>query len=71
MNKIRSVRLQCSHCGASFPPPVPITTMEELDGFAAWGGIVDCVHCHHFVVVGRDRLSHGHEGTSAGITAEP
>lgn len=57
MHLIKSVHIQCPRCGGRFAPPEQITDLATLEEFAAWGGIVDCVQCHHFIEVGRDNLS--------------
>lgn len=58
MDAITEVRIQCALCGTRFPPPISISAMSELDEFAAWGGVIDCVHCHHFVEVCKANLSY-------------
>jgi hypothetical protein len=57
MQLIKSVHIQCQRCGARFAPPEQIRDLAMLEEFAAWGGIVDCVQCHHFIEVGRNNLS--------------
>ncbi len=57
MHLIKSVHIQCQRCGARFAPPELISDLNTLEEFAAWGGIVDCVQCHHFIEVGRNNLS--------------
>ena len=66
MRLIRSVRIQCYHCRTRFAPPIAITDMAKLEEFAAWGGIIDCVHCHHFVEVSRGNLSYVDGSDDAG-----
>ncbi len=57
MHLIKSVQIHCPRCGARFAPPEEITDLGALEEFAAWGGVVDCVQCHHFIEVGRGNLS--------------
>lgn len=52
MTELQNVHLHCPHCSAEFQPPIPPTTMAELNAMLDWGGIVDCRGCHRFIVVG-------------------
>jgi hypothetical protein len=51
--KITNAVIQCQLCRARFSPPIEITNRNALEDFVAWGGIVDCPECHHFVEIGR------------------
>lgn len=72
MATIQSVVLRCPHCGTRFPPPVETSTTEALDELMVWGGIVDCLGCHRFVVVGPETLGHVlGDGTWLSVGQEP